>query len=169
MRKIVQAKMSSGEKYYVEYKDLPVAVQIKLISDATQERNFNEDFSDLLFDRESEKLEKCCPIVEITRDNIKRYFYPENVNESELINIDDIELDLNTFSPAENCMLLEKCVDFGEFKDEMVYSADIADQFVDDADPKSKYFMLKDGKIVEIDTDTANRQALELLEKHMCI
>lgn len=95
--------------------------------------------------------------------------YIHNFNANELIDIEDIELDLNTFSPAENCMLLENCIDFDEFKDEMVYPSDMADQFVEDAEPKSKYFMLKAGKIVEIDTDTANRKALELLEKHMCI
>ncbi len=168
MKKIIQAKMSDKEMYFVKYKTLPVAAQIKLISDAFDERGDQGAFSDLFFDQESEKLAKSCPLVKITKNNIESYAYTY-FNANELIDIEDIELDLNTFMPAENCLLLENCIDFDEFKDEMIYPSDIADQFVEDADPKSKYFMLKAGKIIEIDTDTANRKALELLEEYMCI
>ena len=168
MKKIIQKEMNFKKVYYVKYKSLPVAAQIKLISDAFEERNDNGAFCDLDFYHESEKLAKSCPLVEITKNNIESYAYTY-FNANELIDIENIELDLNTFSPAENCLLLENCIDFDEFKDEMIYPSDMADQFVEDAEPKSKYFMLKAGKIIEIDTDTANRKALELLEKHMCI
>lgn len=168
VKKIIQAKMSKKEVYYVKYKSLPVAAQIKLISDAVNERNDQGAFCDLDFYHESEKLAKSCPLVEITRNNIESYAYTY-FNANELIDIEDIELDLNTFMPAENCMLLEDYPGFEDFKDEMVYPSTIADQFVEDADPKSKYFMLKAGKIIEIDTDTANRKALKLLEEYMCI
>lgn len=168
VKKIIQAKMSNKEVYYVKYKSLPVAAQIKLISDVFDERNDNGAFSDLDFYQESEKLAKSCPLVKITKNNIESYAYTY-FNANELIDIEDIELDLNTFMPAENCMLLEDYPGFEDFKDEMVYPSDMADQFVEDAEPKSNYFMIKDGKIVEIDNDTANRKALQLLEKHMCI
>lgn len=168
VKKIIQAKMSDKEMYFVKYKTLPVAAQIKLISDAFEERNDHGAFSDLDFYQESEKLAKSCPLVKITKNNIESYAYTY-FNANELIDIEDVELDLNTFSPAENCMLLEDCPGFDEFKDEMVYPSDMADQFVEDAEPKSKYFMLKAGKIIEIDTDTANRKALKLLEEYMCI
>lgn len=168
VKKIIQAKMSDKEMYFVKYKTLPVAAQIKLISDAFEERNDHGAFSDLDFYQESEKLAKSCPLVKITKNNIESYAYTY-FNANELIDIEDIELDLNTFMPAENCMLLEDYPGFEDFKDEMVYPSDMADQFVEDAEPKSNYFMIKDGKIVEIDNDTANRKALQLLEKHMCI